>query len=594
MYSPPHSEEAEKGFLGFLINNPTERLSLLELIQPSYFFRPSRATIYKAMRSLHGMNPGFGMADLCDHLKQNGILEEVGGKSAILDMGNVDALSSERFAGVQYAESLISFYILRNEEQTILQCLSERKPEVSIEAGGAYRNTPLGWSCLFADVFQGIARFAPERGCWFVYDGRRWTYDQSGVIVAGLCQALANALLIYYANLQDRQRPIGLLQGWQSWQRVHVRRGIIDDARGRCIVSMVDFDSDPLLFNVLNGTLDLRTGVLHKHNPGNLITRLAPVTFDSKVVFDRWNRFISEITEDSDKAAFLQRAFGYALSGDVSFECLFILYGSSTRNGKGTLTEAVLSVLGNYGASTNPESLSLNRRTDGNTKASEDIARLAGIRFSSISEPGKSLVFDAARLKSYTGGDRINARFLGENSFDFKPSAKFYINTNHLPTVKDPTLFTSGRICVIPFERHFSESEQDRSLKAQFQTPEAQSAILNWLIAGWLDLQEQGLNPPQCVIDAVNDYQSDSDDFARFIDERLMKDSSSEVRSSSVYQTYLDWCDGVGIRPEKQTGFKASLSRFGQVVRKRPKDGGNTTTFLLGFRLPFTGGDCIE
>ena len=182
--------------------------------------------------------------------------------------------------------------------------------------------------------------------------------------------------------------------------------------------------------------------------------------------------FINEITNgDVEKAKFLQKALGYSISGDTRYECLFILYGATTRNGKGTLCESVLKILGGYGCTAKPETISTKQHINSQTP-SEDIARLAGIRFANISEPGKGLVLNAAQVKSMTGNDTLNARFLHENSFDFRPQFKLYINTNYLPVINDMTLFSSGRVIIIPFDRHFSESEQDKTLKAEFSKPE--------------------------------------------------------------------------------------------------------------------------
>ena len=109
----------------------------------------------------------------------------------------------------------------------------------------------------------------------------------------------------------------------------------------------------------------------------------------------------------------------------------------------------------------------------------------AGVRFANISEPRRGLVLNEAQIKSMTGNDTLNARFLHENSFDFKPQFKLYVNTNYLPAITDMTLFSSGRIVIIPFDRHFEEWEQEQNLKAEFSILEVASAILNWLIEGY-------------------------------------------------------------------------------------------------------------
>ena len=137
-------------------------------------------------------------------------------------------------------------------------------------------------------------------------------------------------------------------------------------------------------------------------------------------------------------------------------------------------------------------------------------------------------MLNEAQIKSMTGNDTLNARFLHENSFDFKPQFKLYVNTNYLPAITDMTLFSSGRIVIIPFDRHFEEWEQEQNLKAEFSKPEIASAILNWLIEGYTLLQEEGFDQPTAVKDAIMSYQHDSDKMQLFVEEFLEKEKDAE------------------------------------------------------------------
>lgn len=194
--------------------------------------------------------------------------------------------------------------------------------------------------------------------------------------------------------------------------------------------------------------------------------------------------FIEEIMSGyTDKAMFLKKMMAYGLSGDTKYEIFFILYGLLTRNGKGTLCDSILLVMGTYGLTDKAKTIALRGNTGGSSP-SEDVARLAGVRFVNISEPNKDLILDAAKVKTMTGNDTLNAQFLYENSFDFKPQFKLYINTNYLPQITDMTIFTSRRLLIIPFDKHYSPSEQDKNLKRTFAKAESQSAILNWLVEG--------------------------------------------------------------------------------------------------------------
>ena len=162
-------------------------------------------------------------------------------------------------------------------------------------------------------------------------------------------------------------------------------------------------------------------------------------------------KFVEEITSgDQEKAIFLQKALGYGISGDTRYECMFFFYGETTRNGKGTLMESVLSVMGDYGRAVRPETIAL-KSNNNSSNPTEDIARLAGIRFANISEPSRGLFLNAGQVKNMTGNDTLNARFLHENSFDFKPQFKLYVNTNYLPVINDMTIFSSNRVHIVPF-----------------------------------------------------------------------------------------------------------------------------------------------
>ena len=261
-----------------------------------------------------------------------------------------------------------------------------------------------------------------------------------------------------------------------------------------------------------------------------------------------------------------------------------ILYGETTRNGKGTLMESVLRVMGDYGITVRPETIAQKRNANSHSP-SEDVARLVGVRFANISEPSRGLVLDAAQVKSMTGNDTLNARYLNENSFDFSPQFKLYINTNYLPVVSDMTLFSSGRIVIIPFDRHFEEGEQDRSLKTTFSESETQSAILNWLLDGYEQLQKRGLTQPASVREATAAYYHDSDKTHQFADDMLIADVNAEERTSAVYDAYRQWCMSNGCCVENSRNFNAELRKFATVVRKRPQKGGEKTTLLMGYRL---------
>lgn len=362
------------------------------------------------------------------------------------------------------------------------------------------------------------------------------------------------------------------------------RKTILEDAASVYSIDMGEFDANIYLFNCKNGTLDLKTMEFRAHDPEDKLTKIADVVFDPNARCLRFEKFVTEVMSgDVDKSAFLQKALGYALSGDSSHECMFILYGATTRNGKSTLMESTLRVFGDYGITVSPETIAAKQRNSAGP--SEDLARLSGRRLANISEPARGLRLNAAQVKSMTGNDSINARFLNCNSFDFRPQFKLYINTNYLPSVDDMSLFSSNRVRVIPFDRHFKPEEQDPDLKALFAKEESKSAILNWLIAGWRLLQKEGLVSPTAVVEATKEYSHDSNKIAQFAEEKLIEDRTAEVRTAAVYERYKEWCDVNGCMPENSNNFKRSLLTIGNVARKRPAEGGEKTSILVGYRL---------
>lgn len=450
-----------------------------------------------------------------------------------------------------------------------------------------YQRDEIGIGYAFADFYKPIARFNRERGIWYVYDGAIWRPDENALAVAELAKKLADSLYTFALQIKDEDTRNRYIKRVQKLQLRKNRRTMIEDAKSVYPVSHGLFDHNTDLFNCKNGTLNLTTGEFKPHDPADFLTMMSGITYDPKATCPRWEQFISEVMcSDADLALYLQKALGYALTGDTSLECLFILYGATSRNGKGTTMETFLQIVGDYGKTSNPEMLSTKF---GNTNASgpsEEIARLAGIRFVNISEPEKKITFNAALVKRMTGNDTLNARFLHENSFDFKPNFKIFINTNYKPSVSDMTLFYSCRLKLIPFKRHFEEHEQDKGLKAFFAEEVNLSAIFNWCYEGYKRFRAEGLEDPDAVTTATKEYEAESDRVGQFVDAWLEEGEAFEERTSAVYRLYGQWCDKYGYRKENSTNFNNAIQRFFPIVRKRPSDGsGGPTTMLVGCRF---------
>lgn len=272
-----------------------------------------------------------------------------------------------------------------------------------------------------------------------------------------------------------------------------------------------------------------------------------------------------------------------SLTGNTEQETCFILYGSTTRNGKSTFCETLIHLLGDYALTMKPESLAVKQNLD-SRQASGDIARLAGCRLCNASEPPKRMLFDTALLKSLLGRDSITARHLHQREFSFIPKFKLVINTNYLPTITDDTVFSSGRINVISFDRHFEPQEQDKHLKDKLRNKSELSGILNWCIEGLRMYRAEGLEPPQAVKNVTETYRSDSDKIGNFINECLVK-SGKNSKAKDIYNAYVKWCDDNGYGCENKGNFFAELKTKGLFMNSGTVEGKTVKNIVRGYTI---------
>jgi putative DNA primase/helicase len=241
-------------------------------------------------------------------------------------------------------------------------------------------------------------------------------------------------------------------------------------------------------------------------------------------------------------------------------------------------------MLGNdkgYAMNMKPETLAQKQNND-SRQASGDIARLKGCRFLNSSEPPKRLLFDAGLLKTLLGRDTITARHLHEREFEYKPVFKLFMNCNYLPVIQDDTLFSSGRINVILFNRHFEPEEQDKSLKDKLQSIDNIAGIFNWCLDGLRKYYSEGINPPEAVNNATADYRSQSDKIGNFISESLEK-SSRNSKAGDVYRKYQEWCLSNGYGAENKQNFFAELKSKGLFKALGTVNGQSVKNVVIGY-----------
>lgn len=445
--------------------------------------------------------------------------------------------------------------------------IKEKRPETFSETDSGYEWNEMGMSELFGELYRGEARYCKEQKTWYVYTGGRWYKDEGSVIVSGKLKDFCRLMLLYAADIIDETLQKKYYSFISSLGDRRIRDRILKDAADVLAISMTEFDTDPYLINCRNGTYDLRTFEFREHDPEDLITM--QTAFDHTVSRDvscaRWERFVSEVTEgDEVKAEYLQRALGYSMLGRSNEECMFILHGKTTRNGKSTMIHTIEHLLGDYGTATPVGLICRTDKSRDSEAASPELVRLKGKRFVSMNESNEYGRLDEERIKQLTGGESVSARALYQSAITFVPQFTLWLSCNDLPAVSDRSLFASDRIRLIEFNRHFKNSEQDKNLKDIFERNDSMSGIFMWLIRGYKKYLDAGLEMPEELKAPLLKYEKENDIVLTFIEERCELNEDATVRASALYTAYKNWATGAGLRPFSQKRFNAEIDKHPQ------------------------------
>jgi len=403
---------------------------------------------------------------------------------------------------------------------------------------------------------------------WLVWDGRRWQRDNTAEVVRRAKETVRSIYAEAEEVADENERKALRKHAIRSENEPHIRRMIkLADSEPGIPVLPNELDADRWLLTCLNGTLDLRTGELGEHQREDRITKLAPVEYDPKAPAPTWDAFLQRIMDgNEDLIAFLQRAVGYSLTGDVSERVLFLLYGRGA-NGKTTFLETVRALLGDYAQRTPMETLLAKR----GGSIPNDVARLRGARFVSASESEEGKRLNEPLIKELTGGDTISARFLYGEYFEFKPQCKMWLATNHKPVVRGTDKAIWDRIQLIPFAVTIPEAEQDKHFGEKLKAELA--GILAWAVKGCLDWQENGLGVPGEVKRATEGYREEMDTVGNFIKDCCVVSPTAVVGSKEFNETYCKWCEENGERPLSQKKVGTQLRERGFTKDRNSKTG---------------------
>jgi putative DNA primase/helicase len=395
-------------------------------------------------------------------------------------------------------------------------------------------------------------RYSPEIGRWLVWNGAWWDEDRIERIGA-LANATIDGLRSWVGEAPNREDFTRRSKHYAESARAGRREGMLAVARPDVAVVVEQLDTSPYLLACRNGTVDLRSGELLQADRDHLITRGVPIDYDPDARSELWDGFLSTtFGGDSELTGDVQRLAGYCATGDVGEHVVPILNGTGA-NGKTTLTRAVSGVLGEH-ACTAPEGLLVETRHE---QHPERLAVLRGRRLVVSSELEARSVLAEGLVKYLSGGDIVTARELYGRRFEFEPTHKFVIVTNHLPRVRGTDEAIWRRLRVVPFAVTIAPEDRIEGL-ADILVKLHGQAILQWLVDGAVAYYQHGLTEGQAMHDATLAYRQREDVFAQFLDECVVE-IPGRSRVGDLLSRWRDWCHANGVSPGRSQDFTRSL-----------------------------------
>lgn len=479
--------------------------------------------------------------------------------------------------------------VIRFDSRHVLKCLSRNQ---------------VGDAELFKEIHRGKLLYIYSEKKWYRWADHFWEVDKLDTNIAGV-QAVCH---VYELQLQrilwesnkarlrnephDKTSDVleraikNRLVALQALPRI---LNVLELAKVGDIGLSIsgDFvDSSPLLIAFLNGVLELDTGIFRHGKPSDMIITHCEVEWlGENTTCQTFDRFLLEIMDrDVNMVLFLQRFFGYCLSGMMVERVLPIFWGENGQNGKGTLIETLYKILGKLAGEIPSETLLANNRDSSGADARPDLMQLRGKRLVWCSESNKSKTLDVAKSKWLSGGDTIVCRPLYGQLVSFTPTAKIVFITNHRPRADGTDSALWHRILLIPFTLSFIENpqlphERKRDKHLQEKLIAESSGIVAWLYRGFNSWRENGLMPPDKILSATKDFRNDNDSLSEFISACCIVAPGTRVKPTEIFASYQRFCIDEGLEADTNTNFfNAMKSKFARERNSRGR-------FYIGITL---------
>lgn len=430
----------------------------------------------------------------------------------------------------------------------------------------------------FIDRYGHLYKHSYITNKFYIYDGKKWKVDDRGAIrklIDEMIESIKNEKVLHSEDVTEEEAREAFQKYYKKTRGTQSKKNIMNELMHRKTVTPDDFDRDDMLINVANGYIDLTSRELYKHDINKMFSQITNTDYTEKMQPAVWLDFLNDIFA-GDKAVirYIQKALGYSLTGSTREQIMFILFGKG-RNGKSIFVETIAEILGDYSNNMQAKSLMVKKNDNVNT----DIARLSKARFVTSSEPNEGFRFDEGLIKQLTGGDKVTARFLYTEEFEYTPKFKIWVSTNHKPIIRGTDDGIWRRLVLIPFDVQIPEEKVDKDLK--YKLLREAPAILNWMAEGAYMWMQEGLAMPEKLKEAVQKYRNEMDTLGQFIEDCCKVDKNISEKVSNLHQAYKTWSND-NLTSTKVLGMKS----FSQKMEERfVKESRRDANYFIGIEI---------
>lgn len=429
----------------------------------------------------------------------------------------------------------------------------------------------------FIDRYGNLYKYSYIANKFYIYDGMKWKIDDKGSIrklIDEMIESIKDEKIIHGDDVTEEEAREFFQKFYKKTRGTQAKKNIMNELMHRRPSTPDDFDRDDMLINVANGYIDLTSRELYKHDINKMFSQITNTDYTEKMQPAVWLDFLNDIFAGDQKVIrYIQKALGYSLTGSTREQIMFILFGKG-RNGKSIFVEVISEILGDYSNNMQAKSLMVKKNDNVNT----DIARLSKARFVTSSEPNEGFRFDEGLIKQLTGGDKVTARFLYAEEFEYTPKFKIWVSTNHKPIIRGTDDGIWRRLVLIPFDVQIPEEKVDKDLK--YKLLREAPAILNWMAEGAYMWMQEGLDMPEKLKEASKAYRNEMDVIEQFIEDECKRIDDGKEKANELYELYKKWANDNG-------NYKMSNKDFGIKMKEKFKyKKTNSGMFYFGLKIP--------